>query len=98
MLHIINKSPLSNGTLESCLRVIGSGDVLLIEDAVYAATKGNSFEAKLRAAMGKCKIYVLTPDLDARGLGDRLMDGVTGVDHGGFVDLAISNSSTQSWL
>ncbi|MEI7842167.1 MAG: sulfurtransferase complex subunit TusB [Gallionellaceae bacterium] len=98
MLHIVNKSPLSNGTLDSCLRVAVSGDILLIEDAVYAATKGNSFEAKVRAAMGKCKIYVLMPDLEARGLGDRLMDGVTGVDHGGFVDLAISNKATQSWL
>lgn len=98
MLHIVNKAPLENSTLESCLNVAVSGDILLIEDAVYAATKGNTFEAKLRAAAGKFNIYVLMPDLEARGLGDRLMDGVTGVDHGGFVDLAISNTATQSWL
>jgi len=46
MLHIVNKSPLSNGTLDSCLRVAVSGDILLIEDAVYAATKGNSSRLK----------------------------------------------------
>lgn len=98
MLHIINKSPLSSGTLKSCLRVVESGDVLLIEDAVYAATKGNAFESELRNAMGRCKLYVLQPDLEARGLADRLLDGVTTVDHGGFVDLTISNNSCQSWL
>ncbi|MDD4911868.1 MAG: sulfurtransferase complex subunit TusB [Sideroxydans sp.] len=98
MLHIINKSPLSNSSLESCLRVAVSGDILLTEDAVYAATSGNAFEGKLREAMGRFKVYVLQPDLDARGLGDRLIEGVTGVDHGGFVDLTISNNNCQSWL
>ena len=98
MLHIINKSPLANGTLESCLRMTASGDILLIEDAVYAATSGNAFEAKLREAMGRVKVYVLQPDLEARGMADRLMPGVTPVDHGGFVDLTISNNACQSWL
>lgn len=98
MLHIINKSPLTNGTLESCLRVVASGDILLMEDAVYAATKGSAFEEKLRAAMGRYKVYVLQPDLEARGLADRLIEGVTPVDYGGFVDLAISNNACQSWL
>lgn len=98
MLHIINKSPLSNSTLESCLRMTASGDILLIEDAVYAATSGNAFEAKLREAMGRVKVYVLQPDLEARGMADRLMQGVTPVDHGGFVDLTISNNACQSWL
>lgn len=98
MLHIINKSPLASSTLESCLRMVSAGDILLTEDAVYAATKGNAFEGKLRAAMGRCKVYVLQPDLEARGLADRLIEGVSPVDHGGFVDLTISNSASQSWL
>lgn len=98
MLHIINKSPLSSSTLESCLRMNAAGDILLIEDAVYAATTGNAFEGKLREAMSRCKVYVLQPDLEARGLADRLIAGVTAVDHGGFVDLAAGNSACQSWL
>ena len=98
MLHIINKSPQSNSTLESCLRVVASGDILLTEDAVYAATKGNAFESKLRAAMSRCKVYVLKPDLEARGIADRLIDGVSPVDYGGFVDLTVSNNTCQSWL
>jgi tRNA 2-thiouridine synthesizing protein B len=98
MLHIINKSPLSSSTLESCLRIAIGGDILLIEDAVYAATSGNAYEGKLRESMGRFQVYALQADLDARGLGDRLMAGVTSVDHGGFVELSISNNSCQSWL
>jgi tRNA 2-thiouridine synthesizing protein B len=98
MLHIINKSPLTNGALDSCLNTAAGGDILLIEDAVYAATRGNATEAKLRAAIGKFKVYVLMPDLEARGLGDRLIDGIAPVDFGGFVDLASNNKTCQSWL
>jgi tRNA 2-thiouridine synthesizing protein B len=98
MLHIINKSPLTNSALESCLRVAQSGDILLIEDAVYGATTGNAFEARLREAMGRFRIYVLQPDLEARGLADRIIEGVSPVDYGGFVDLTSTNTSCQSWL
>ena len=98
MLHIINESPLTSVTLDTCLNTATGGDILLVEDAVYAATRGNAAEARLRAAMGKFKFHVLMPDLDARGLGDRLIDGVSPVDYGGFVDLTSSNKSCQSWL
>jgi tRNA 2-thiouridine synthesizing protein B len=95
----VNKSPLTSGTLESCLNTMVDGaEVLLIEDAVYAATAGNAFESKLTAAMGRCKVYVLMPDLDARGLGDRLMAGVASVDYAGFVGLTVNNKNCQSWL
>jgi tRNA 2-thiouridine synthesizing protein B len=98
MLHIINKSALTNGSFESCLRVAEPGEILLIEDAVYAATKGNIFEAKVLEAKGKLKIHVLMPDLEARGLADRVIDGVSPVDYGGFVDLVVANKNCQSWL
>lgn len=98
MLHIINKSPLGNSSFESCLRTTESGEILLIEDAVYAATKGNSLEAKINEVKGRVKIHVLMPDLEARGLGDRVIDGVTPVDYAGFVDLVAGNKNCQSWL
>jgi len=98
MLHIINKSPLMNSALDSCLRVAPSGDILLIEDAVYAATSGNAFEGKIREAMGRFKIHVLQPDLEARGLGDRIIAGIVPVDYGGFVELTTTNKNCQSWL
>ena len=98
MLHIVNKSPMDSTTLDSCLRVAQPGDILLIEDAVYAATSGSAFESKISDALQRSKVYVLQPDLEARGLADRLMAGVTPVDYGGFVDLVTSNKSCQSWL
>lgn len=98
MLHIINKSPLSNGALDSCLRIAKSGSILLIEDGVYAATRGSAVESKMREAMGKLKIHVLLPDIEARGFADRIIEGVATVDYGGFVDLVASNKNCQSWL
>ena len=98
MLHIINKSPLNNNSLDSCLRVAESGDILLIEDAVYAAAKGNAVESKVRESMSHLKIHVLLPDLEARGLADRIIEGVSTVDYGGFVDLVANNKNCQSWL
>jgi len=98
MLHIINKSPLTNGSLESCLRVAQSGDILLIEDAVYAATTGSAFEGKMREAMGRFKIHVLQPDVEARGFAGRIIEGILPVDYGGFVELTTTNKNCQSWL
>ncbi len=97
MLHIINKSPFTNSALDSCLRVAGSGDVLLIEDAVYAAVSGAA-EKQVREAMKQLRFHVLQADLEARGIADRVLDGITKVDYSGFVDLVASNKNCQSWL
>jgi tRNA 2-thiouridine synthesizing protein B len=98
MLNIVNKSPAERNALDSCLGVTQSGAILLIEDAVYAATRGNAAEATLRDALSRLKVYVLAPDLEARGMADRIMEGVTTVDYGGFVDLVTEHKTCQSWL
>jgi tRNA 2-thiouridine synthesizing protein B len=98
MLHIVNKSPLERNALDSCLRVAQGGAILLIEDAVYAATRGNEAESRLRDALSRFKVYALGPDLEARGMAERLMDGVVSVDYGGFVDLVVEHKNCQSWL
>ena len=98
MLHILNKSPLEKPVLDTVLRLASSGALLLIEDGVYAATRGNAAEAKLREAMAKLKVYALAPDLQARGMADRLIDGVDTVDYDGFVDLVVEHPNCQSWL
>jgi tRNA 2-thiouridine synthesizing protein B len=43
-------------------------------------------------------VYALQPDIDARGMAGKLVDGVTGVDYGGFVDLVAEHPNNQSWL
>ncbi|MFO7542005.1 MAG: sulfurtransferase complex subunit TusB [Thiobacillus sp.] len=99
MLHIVNKSATERGSLESCLAMATKGSaVLLIEDAVYAVTKGGTAAAKIQAAVADLKIYALGPDLAARGMSGRVLDGVNVVDYGGFVDLVTEHNSCQSWL
>ena len=99
MLHIVNKSATERNSLESCLRLATKGSaVLLIEDAVYAVTKGGTAAANIQAAMADLQIYALGPDLDARGMSARVLAGVTVVDYGGFVDLVAENNVCQSWL
>lgn len=99
MLHIVNKSASERGSLDSCLKLATKGSaVLLIEDGVYAATTGNPVAAKIQAAAADLKIYALGPDLAARGMAGRVLDGVNVVDYGGFVDLVAEHSNCQSWL
>ena len=98
MLHIVNKSPLDRNALDTCLATAQGGALLLIEDGVYAATTGNSAVGKLKQAMGQMKVYALKPDLEARDMADRVLDGVNLVDYGGFVDLVTEHATCQSWL
>ncbi|HMM55627.1 MAG TPA: sulfurtransferase complex subunit TusB [Candidatus Desulfobacillus sp.] len=99
MLHIVNKSPLERNSLDTCLATAQPGGaLLLIEDGVYAATAGHAAAGKLSAAMDKLKVYALKPDLEARGMAERALEGVTLVDYGGFVDLVTEHATCQSWL
>jgi len=94
MLHIVNKSPAQTRSLDSCLRLTQPGQaLLLIEDGIYAATSAGTV-----AAMKDLKVYVLQPDVEARGMKGRIVEGVTPVDYAGFVDLVAEHSSNQSWL
>lgn len=99
MLHIVNKSPFENTSLDSCLRVAGKDSaLLLIEDGVYAVAKHNALETKMKQALQTVKIYALWPDLEARGMQDAILDGVKLVGYDGFVDLVAEHDSVQSWL
>lgn len=99
MLHIVNKSPYEKRALESCLRFKRKGSaLLLIEDAVYAAVKSSEAQKMLAEAGAEMPIYVLAPDVEARGLAGKIMEGVTPVDYGGFVDLVAHHNTSQSWL
>lgn len=100
MLHTVNKSPYEKNSLQSCLALsLDGSDILLIEDGVYGAIKGSTFAAGIEDALKTRKVYVLGPDLKARGIAEsRLVDGVDVVDYRGFVELAASNDRVQAWL
>ncbi|MEJ2346138.1 MAG: sulfurtransferase complex subunit TusB [Gammaproteobacteria bacterium] len=100
MLHTINKSPFERNSLDACLRLAKPGSaVLLIEDGIYAATKGTAVSDKVTKAMEGIKFFVLGPDVKARGISDdHMLEGVQVVDYGGFVDLVAEHDNVQSWL
>lgn len=100
MLHTVNKSPFERNSLDSCLRLAKKGSaILLIEDGVIAAMSGTAESSKLEGAMADHSVFVLGPDLQARGLdASKVIEGISVVDYGGFVDLTVEHGTVQSWL
>ncbi len=100
MLHTVNKSPFEKSSLDTCLRLAKKGSpILLLEDGVFAATKGTSVAAKMEAAAKDYSICVMGPDLKARGIAeDKVIDGIKVVDYGVFVDLVVEHGTHQAWL
>lgn len=100
MLHTVNKSPFERNSLDSCLRLATKGSaILLIEDGVIAAVKGTAQSPKIQGAVGSYDVFVLGPDLKARGLSaDQVIDGVKVVDYSGFVDLVAERGTVNAWL
>ena len=99
MLHTVNKSPFDNGTLQTCLKFARQGStVLLSEDGVYAAARDTTVSKQVQEALKSVSIYALRPDVEARGMQDRVMDGVRLVDYEGFVDLVTQHKAVQSWV
>ena len=99
-LHTVNKSPFERTAFASALAHLKPGDaVLMIEDAVVGARKASGFADRLAKAAENCSVYVLGPDLAARGMGETdVIQGVKLVDYGGFVDLVATHDRTQAWL
>lgn len=97
-LNIVNKSPFEKRALEQCLSRIGDNDsLLLIEDAAVAAVDGTAIASQLNDA--SVQLYVLQPDLVARGLGDAaLLKKFSMVDYDGFVELVATHDRVHSWL
>ena len=99
-MHTVNKSPFASPTLAQCLGHLGSGAaVLLIEDAVVGGVAGTASAALLAECLKGHAVYVLGPDLMARGVSEgRLVKGIQTVDYAGFVRLVTEHDAVQSWL
>ena len=100
MLHTINKSPFEKNTLETCLPLADDGaSILYIEDGVYSVVKNTKYEQLISDKIPKIKMYVLEPDLKARGLDkSSLINNIEVIDYQGFVKLAVENEKIQNWL
>ena len=100
MLNIVNKSPFERNGLSSCLRLAQKGAaVLLIEDGVYAALENTEKSDLIKNRLTDLNFYVLSSDLDIRGLSDsKIINGVLKIDYGDFVDLVEKYDAAHSWL
>lgn len=108
-LHLVFRSPAESRALEQCLMRAGEGDaVLLLEDGVYAVAEGSALDGVLRAVGGRVAVYVLAPDLEARGLevenplppgeGEKRWEPcIQPVDYPGFVALTTAHNPIVSW-
>lgn len=98
-LHTVNKSPYTNNTLSSCLKVCAEDDgILLLEDGVFGATSSASIANELQSLIKNgVKVYALINDLKARGLEDKLPSHIEPIDYDTFVQLTIEHRCVQSW-
>lgn len=97
MLHTVNKSPFETSTLETCIRFMQPGDPLLfIEDGVYAVQAGNKFAGLIENIRKSNPVFVLQPDLTARGI-SAVTNGVQAIDYEGFVGL-VEEHQVNSWF
>ncbi|MBC3778088.1 MULTISPECIES: sulfurtransferase complex subunit TusB [Pseudomonas] len=94
-LHVLSHSPFGDDRLNSCLRVIGSADALLLcGDAAYALQPGTAPFAALQACARKR--YVLAEDAQARAI--EIPDWAETIDYPAFVALSIHHDKVNSWL
>ena len=99
MLHTVHKSPYQSDALTTCFGLAQPGSaVLLIEDGIYGAMNNTKFSTAIVIAQQCCTIYVLEPDLQARGFdSDCIMNAIQTIDYDGFVSLVEANPVVQAW-
>ncbi|MGF6392063.1 sulfurtransferase complex subunit TusB [Pseudomonas plecoglossicida] len=95
-LHVISHSPFGDDRLDSCLRLLGSDDALLLcGDAVYALRDGSDTRRLLQAANLDQRLFALDEDLQARAIESDLAKPV---DYRAFVGLSLHYDKVNSWL
>ncbi|WP_166223910.1 sulfurtransferase complex subunit TusB [Pseudomonas atagonensis] len=94
-LHVLSHSPFGDDRLDSCLRLIGSVDALLLSgDAVYALQPGTAPFTALQSR--QLKLWVLAEDAQARAV--QVPDWADAIDYPAFVELSIHHDKVNSWL
>jgi len=98
ILHTVNKAPGRDPALHSCLALARAGDgLLLLEDGVLGALDSEDNRKWLANAGALPKLYVLEPDLAARGF-TRILPGFERLDYAGFVALCAQYARVQNWF
>lgn len=99
ILHTVNKSPFTHGTLLSCLGVCGKNDgLLLLEDGVFGALLSSPHSEELISLIQQgATAYALSSDVNARGISKKLHPAIQVIDYDGFVQLSVAYRCVQSW-
>ncbi|UFH51268.1 sulfurtransferase complex subunit TusB [Pseudomonas sp. KNUC1026] len=88
-LHVLSHSPFTDNRLDSCLRLLGLEDgVLLCGDATYALRTPDALKG--------ARLFVLAEDAEARGL--EVPPPAQAIDYSGFVELALAYDKVNTWL
>ncbi len=96
-LHVLSHSPFSDSRLNSCLRLLGSSDgLLLCGDAVYALQAGTAQQQALELMPESIGLFALEEDLLARAMTPSERAQV--VDYPGFVELSCRFDKVNAWL
>lgn len=96
-LHVLSHSPFADNRLDSCLRLLGTSDALLLcGDATYALRPATAPFQALQDRGNECRVYALDEDMLARGIATP--DWVERVDYPGFVALSIHYDRVNTWL
>lgn len=95
-LHVIAHSPSNNDRFDSCLRLLGAKDaVLLCGEAVNGLRPGSETALQLHAAQLQGRLFALQEDLHARAISQ---DYAKALDYPGFVELSLHYDKVNSWL
>lgn len=95
MLFTLAHSP-QQCDLSALIRLIGRDDALLLmQDGVLAALENSVAQSHLSVV--SCPMYVLSEDLQARGLAGQISHKLTPIDYNGFVDLTEKHSQHVAW-
>ncbi len=90
MLHIVKNQQ----ALTDAVSFISANDVvLLVEEAIYIANPQHMSFPSLKGV----PVYVLSADVKARGLVNRMSPSVTVIDYKGFVDLTAEQPNSTTW-
>ncbi len=96
-LHTINKAPSDISLWQSCLSAVLPGDALLmIENGVYAATQTSII--KQLQNINEVSLYLLSADIEARGLTQEIRTEAVLVNDQQFVELCCQHAKVVSWF
>lgn len=90
MLHLIKNAHALDDALLVCVQ---TDVIVLMEDAVYAATPQHKWNAQLSAY----RCYALHEDVLARGLEKHLSPLISMADYPALVDLTVEHSPSLTW-